>query len=75
MRTVRHAVSIVNEREEELCRGVVRYSSSELHTIRGHQSGDIEVLLGYTLGPVAVHRRDLVRVLPDHAQAPEAVAR
>ncbi|MFN2134585.1 MAG: glutamate 5-kinase [Candidatus Promineifilaceae bacterium] len=43
-----------------LARGISRYSSSDLATISGCQSEEIEARLGYQYGPVAIHRNDLI---------------
>lgn len=56
-------VSIVRESADtslELARGIVRYSADEMRQIAGCHSGEIESRLGYTYGPVAVHRNDLI---------------
>ncbi len=41
-------------------RGISRYSSEDLERIRGHHSHEIETILHYTHGDVAVHRDELV---------------
>ncbi len=46
----------------EVGRGLARYASGDLERIAGHHSREIETLLGYTYGPEAVHRDDLVRL-------------
>lgn len=43
-----------------LGRGISRYSSQELEQIQGRQSEEIVERLGYTYGPVAVHRNDMI---------------
>lgn len=53
-------VCIVGPAREELARGIARYGSRELTEIIGHRSGEIADRLGYTYGPVAVHRNDLI---------------
>lgn len=56
-------VAVVRESADitlELARGIVRYSADELRQIAGCHSGEIETRLGYTYGPVAVHRNDLI---------------
>ena len=45
-----------------IARGLTRYSSEELSLIIKHDSKDIESILGFTHGDVAVHRDDLVLV-------------
>ena len=53
-------VLIVGPKGKDLARGIVRYASADLERIRGHHSDEIADLLGYTLGPVAVHRNDMI---------------
>ena len=43
-----------------IAQGLSRYSSEELNLILGHRSNEIEDILGFSHGPVAVHRDDLV---------------
>jgi len=44
----------------EIGRGLSDYSSLELARIKGHQSGEIETLLGYRYGDEVIHRDNLV---------------
>jgi len=44
----------------DIAHGVTRYGSEALDRIKGKQSAEIEALLGYAYGPVAVHRDDLI---------------
>jgi glutamate 5-kinase len=55
-------ISIHDNQQKELARGIVRYSSQDLVQLQGCQSKDIEARLGYAYGPVAVHRNDLILV-------------
>lgn len=55
-------VLIVGPRSRELARGIARYSSVDLGQIKGHRSDAIADLLGYTAGPAAVHRNDMILV-------------
>lgn len=48
--------------QEEVARGISRYSSQDLRQIVGAHSKDIAETLGYDFGPVAVHRDDLILV-------------
>ena len=48
--------------DAELGRGIARYGADELRRIAGCRSEAIDACLGYTLGPVAVHRNDLILV-------------
>ena len=44
----------------ELARGLTQYRAADLQLIRGQHSSAIEETLGYTYGPEAVHRDDMV---------------
>lgn len=44
----------------EVARGIVRYASDDLQRIVGCHSDEIQAVLGYTYGNVAVHRNDLI---------------
>lgn len=44
----------------EIARGMTQYSASDLHLIRGQQSSEIAVTLGYDYGPEVIHRDDMV---------------
>jgi glutamate 5-kinase len=53
-------VLIIGPKGKELARGIVRYSSADLTQIKGLRSDAIADLLGYTAGPAAVHRNDMI---------------
>ncbi|MEN8241867.1 MAG: glutamate 5-kinase [Chloroflexota bacterium] len=53
-------VRIQSTEQLELARGIVRYSSKDLALIKGRQSEEINEVLGYFYGSVAVHRNDLI---------------
>ena len=53
-------ISIQDQAGQDLARGIVRYGSDDLRKISGCRSDEIESLLGYVYGPVAVHRNDLI---------------
>jgi glutamate 5-kinase len=55
-------VLVVGPKGKELARGIARYSSADLAQIKGHRSDAIADLLGYTAGPAAVHRNDMILV-------------
>lgn len=55
-------ISIHNQQQKELARGIVRYTSQDLSKLQGCQSKEIETRLGYAYGPVAIHRNDLILV-------------
>lgn len=53
-------VTILDAAGREFARGLVRYDSEALGRIRGRRSEEIERILSYSYGPVAVHRNDLI---------------
>ncbi len=53
-------VLIVGPGDRPVARGIARYSAADLRSIAGCRSDQIAERLGYTLGPVAVHRNDLI---------------
>jgi len=53
-------IQIMTPDQQDLARGIVRYSSRDLERIKGHQSEEIPQILGYYYGDVAVHRNDLI---------------
>ena len=53
-------VLIINPTGKALARGIARYSSADLTQIKGLRSDAIADLLGYTAGPAAVHRNDMI---------------
>lgn len=57
-----HTIRLIAPDGAELARGLTRYASADLGRIAGHHSREIEALLGFTYGPEAVHRDDLVRL-------------
>ncbi|WP_225072147.1 glutamate 5-kinase [Desulfuromonas sp. CSMB_57] len=54
------AVRICDEQKREIAKGIVGYSSQELLRIMGHNSAEIEALLGYKYGDEVVHRDNMV---------------
>ncbi|MFK7801979.1 MAG: glutamate 5-kinase [Anaerolineae bacterium] len=53
-------VQIQQEDGTVIGRGIARYNSSDLTRIAGSQSDEIETILGYAYGKVAVHHNDMV---------------
>ena len=53
-------VRVIDPDGADLAHGVSRYGSDALDMIKGRHSDDIESILGYEYGPVAVHRDDLI---------------
>jgi glutamate 5-kinase len=54
------AVRLCDAQGREFARGIINYSQAELARIQGHNSQDIEGLLGYQYGAEVVHRDNLV---------------
>lgn len=55
-------VAVTNEAGVELARGLVAYSATDAARIAGHQSKEIEELLGFRGRNELIHRNDLVLV-------------
>ncbi|ARA94618.1 MAG: glutamate 5-kinase [Bacteroidetes bacterium] len=55
-------VRILTSDGAEVGRGIVRYDAADLCRIAGCRSDEIADRLAYSLGPVAVHRNDLILV-------------
>ncbi len=55
-------IRVCSRSGSEIGRGISDYSSRELVKIKGHQSGEIENLLGYRYGDEVIHRDNLVIV-------------
>ena len=53
-------VELVDEQGESFARGISVYSSEDLAAIAGHQSEEIERILGFTVLDAAVHRDNLL---------------
>lgn len=53
-------VRIHNQAGRDLAHGVVRYNSDAMRMIAGYHSQQINQILGYEYGPVAVHRDDMI---------------
>jgi glutamate 5-kinase len=53
-------IQVLDSNGREIARGLVNYESDDLARIRGHQSAEIEGLLGYTYGEEVMHRNNLV---------------
>ncbi|RZM79858.1 glutamate 5-kinase [Leptolyngbya iicbica LK] len=56
----RSSVQLCDAQGQEIARGIVNYSHSELAQIMGHQSEEISKILGYTSSDTVVHRDNLV---------------
>lgn len=55
-----HTVRVVDSRGNELARGLTHYAAEELELIKGHNSGEIEDILGSKTFDEVIHRDDLV---------------
>jgi glutamate 5-kinase len=53
-------ITIINQAQAELARGLINYSSEQLTKIKGKQSSEIEAILGYQATDEVVHRDNLV---------------
>ena len=53
-------VKIFNADGKALAIGLTRYSSDDLARIKGKKSQDIEAILGYEFGSVALHSDEMV---------------
>ncbi len=53
-------VLILGPGDRPVARGIARYGAADLRNIAGCHSDQIADRLGYTVGPVAVHRNDLI---------------
>jgi glutamate 5-kinase len=53
-------ITIINQDQVELARGLTNYSSEQLVKIQGKQSGEIEAVLGYQATDEVVHRDNMV---------------
>jgi glutamate 5-kinase len=54
------AVRLMNLEGREIARGICRYQAKDMNKIKGLHSEQIDKVLGYGYGSVAVHRDDLV---------------
>lgn len=53
-------VKIINAQGKPLALGISRYNSEALALIKGKKSNEIEQLLGYEFGSVALHRNEMI---------------
>jgi len=56
------AIALCDRSGEEFARGVVNYRTVELKKIQGHQSDQIEQILGYSCPETVVHRDNLALI-------------
>lgn len=56
------AIALCDRLGEEFARGVVNYRTAELKKIQGHQSDQIEQILGYSSPETVVHRDNLALI-------------
>ncbi len=57
------AVSIRNQNEQEIAKGLITYNADETLRIMGHHSSEIEAVLGYMGRDVLVHRDDMALLI------------
>ena len=53
-------VKIRTQSSKDIALGMPRYNSDALQLIKGQKSADIENVLGYEYGAVAMHRDDMI---------------
>lgn len=53
-------VAITNPKDMTIARGLTRYNASDITLIKGHNSGEIETILGYCDHDEVIHADDLV---------------
>ena len=53
-------VQVRDEDGAELCRGITQYDSTEIVRIKGHNSNEIQSILGFYHQDEVIHRDDLV---------------
>ena len=53
-------VLIVDQNEKHLARGLASFNSSEINKIKGKQSKEIEIILGYLSKSEIIHKNDMV---------------
>lgn len=56
-------IRVVNDRGQEIGRGVANYNSNDMAAIGGKRSHQIPEILGYDYGPTAIHRDNFVAVV------------
>lgn len=54
------AVSVLDAQGHEIARGLSAYSSADAALLKGHNSSEIETLLGFSGRAEMIHRDDLV---------------
>ena len=60
-------VSVVNRQKQPLAKGLISYSAKEVSLIAGHQSRQIQSLLGFDLGSEVIHKDYLVLQTKDES--------
>ena len=55
-----NVVSIKDEKGKEIARGIVYYSRNEIEQIQGHNTNEIETILGYKDYDVVIHANNMV---------------
>lgn len=58
--TATDAIQLCDDRGQEVGRGLVNYSSTEIEQIKGHHSHQIPAIIGYVGSETVVHRDNLV---------------
>lgn len=53
-------VAITDLQGKKCGRGIANYKAADIHAILGHQSDEIETILGYNYGDTVIHRDNLI---------------
>ena len=53
-------VFVIDEQNHLLAKGIVKYSSDEIKLIKGKNTSDLEIVLGYPVTSEVIHANDLV---------------
>jgi glutamate 5-kinase len=63
--TASESVILCDQKGQEIARGIVNYSSSEIDQIKGQKSENINSILGYMDSETVIHRDNLVILYQD----------
>lgn len=61
-------VKILLPNEKEIAVGLVNYNSRDIAEIKGHQSSDLEQILGYTFGDEIIHHNNMMILIGGEAK-------
>ena len=55
-------VLVLDQKENQLARGLASFNSTEIEKIKGKQSNEIEKILGYLSKSEIIHKDDMVKL-------------